>query len=224
MVCMPLRVTASLALALALATVACGEDTGPTAGRFEDESIEGEGAPPSRAGDPDAPNAATPSTPDGTTPTPGAPGDPTPPAPPTDPGAARACGSARDLGTLSGDTGSAQIVATGNCSDWVKVRVTEDYTYPLPQAMRVTATLLSPNPDDFDLYALVDTETDAPECTTVTAKSELPASRSDVVKLSWGEAYITNTTDDSRTVAFEIRKKTPGCSLAQWSLVVQGNY
>lgn len=223
MVCMTSRGVASLAVALALAAVACGEDTGPTAGRFEDESIEGAGAPPTAA-DPDGPGATTPPPTDETSPTPGAPGDPTPPAPPTDPGVARACGSARDLGTLSGDTGSAQIVASGTCSDWVKVRVTEDYTYPLPQAMRVTATLLSPNPDDFDLYALVNTAADAVECSTVAGKSELPASRSDVVKVTWGEAYITNTSDDARTVTFEVRKKTPGCSVGQWSLVVQGNY
>jgi hypothetical protein len=217
------RVTACLVVALAVAAVACGDDTGPTAGRFEDESVEGEGPPPAAA-DPKAASTQDPAAPKDGQPSPAAPGDTNPPAPPTDPAVARACSTARDLGTLSGDTGSAQIVANGNCNDWVKIRVTEDYNYPLPQAMRVTATLLSPNPDDFDLFAFVNEASDVRECSTVTGKSELPASRSDVVKLSWGEAYITNTSDDARTVSFEVRKKTPGCSMGQWSLVLQGNY
>lgn len=223
------RVMPFLAFALAAFAVACGDDSEPTAGRFDESNEDPSTAPPaakpkSDAGAPKTSSpSGSPSDPD-SQPAPGAPGDPTPPTRPSDPTPARACTTARDLGTISGDTEAGQVVAQGNCSDWVKVRVTEDDHYPVADPLKVTATLVSPNPDDFDLYAYVNEAADAVECSTVTAKSELPVSRSDVVKLSWGETYTANASDDSRTVTFEIRKKTQGCSVGQWSLVVDGNY
>ncbi len=217
------RVISCVAVALAVFAVACGDDIEPTAGRFDEANGDESSPTPTRETKPSSPGATTPA-PGSGEPSPALPGDPAPPEQPTDPVTARTCSTAKDLGTISGDYGTGQVVAQGNCNDWVKVRVTEDVKYPVPDALEITATLISPNPDDFDLIAYVNAEADALECTTPTMKSELPSGRSDVLKLQWGEVYSANASDDSRTVSFEIRKKTPGCSVGQWSLLVQGNY
>jgi hypothetical protein len=219
-----------LAALLALFAVACGADTEQTTGRFDDESNssgnEDPTAAPRKASSSSGGAAApAPGTPEGAPePTPALPGDPAPPSKPVDPTpTARTCSGARDLGTISGDVGADQVVAQGNCSDWVKVRVTEKNTYPVGDSLEVTATLVSPSPDDFDVYAYVNEAADAIECSTVNIKSDLPASRSDVIKVEFGETYWPNASDDSRTVTFEVRKKTAGCSVGSWSLLVQGN-
>lgn len=223
------RILSLVAVSMSLFAVACGADTAePTGGRFDDE---GDGQEQTDAPEQTSTPATSKQTPaetptgseQGSQPTPAAPGDPTPPATPTNPTPTRSCGTAKDLGTISGDVGADQVVATGNCSDWVKVRVTENNSYPVIDSLEVTATLVSPTPEDYDLYAYVNEAADAVECSAVTAKSELAANRSDTFKFEWGEKYYPNASDDSRTVTFEVRKKGGGCGVGQWSLVVQGN-
>lgn len=233
MVGMRLRVLLPFAALLSVSAAACAAETEEKTGRFDDESnTSGEGnqddespAPRASSSTPAPGTTTSPTTPPGNepAPTPGLPGDPTPPSTPTDPTPVRTCGAARDLGTISGDVGADQVVAQGNCSDWVKVRVTENNKYPVGDALEVSATLVSPSGEDFDLFAYVNDAADAIECTTVKAKSELPASRSDVLKVEFGETYYPNASDDSRTVTFEVRKKSGKCSVGSWSLVVQGN-
>jgi hypothetical protein len=90
--------------------------------------------------------------------------------------------------------------------------------------MKLTATLMSPDKEDFDLFVYVNASTDTLQCETPSGTSELPAGRSDVVRAEWGERYTANSSDDSRTVSVEVRKKGGGCGAHPWALLLQGNY
>ena len=81
-----------------------------------------------------------------------------PPAPPPPPmnvcPSADICEAATMLGTVSGDTGSTTLTATGYRSAWFRVRVTEDYNDPFSGSkLRVSAKLTSPAAVDFDVFA-----------------------------------------------------------------------
>jgi hypothetical protein len=195
---------------------ACGDaETSSEGGRFDEVT-----SPPATArdaaadGEPSAPEA--PGSSSGTA-------TPSPP-PTTTPGEPATCTTARDLGAISGDTGTASVTAQGTCSDWVRLRVTENDGGPFAATMKLTATLISPDKEDFDLFVHVNADSDVVECATVTGKSELPAGRSDIVKAEWGEQYVGNYSDDSRTVSVEVRKKTGRCATQPWALLLQGNY
>jgi hypothetical protein len=136
---------------------------------------------------------------------------------------ASACRTARDLGAISGDTGTPSVSAQGTCSEWLRVRVTENWSGPTAGPMKLTATLISPDKEDFDVAVYVNAATDVLECSTLTEKSELPTG-SDIVKSQWGEQYTFNNGDDARTVSIEVKKKTGGCAKQPWALLLQGNY
>ena len=213
------RLPASLALLLSITLAACAseEETSQPGGRFDDVK----GAPASGDSNKDEKPEAAPATPD----SPAAPGAATPPAdapPATDP--PRTCRAARDLGALSGDTGTTSVSAHGQCSDWLRVRVTEDWNGPTAGPMKMTATLISPDKEDFDVFVYLNTEADVLECAAVQGKSELPSGRSDIVKSQWGEQYTFNNASDARTVSVEVRKKSGTCANAAWALLLQGNY
>ncbi len=201
--------------------VACASETEDGSGGRFDDDIEA----PTRSDDvvatkdgdeqqPAAPAADAPSTP--------APGEEEKPA--TTPPQTNTCSTARDLGSIAGDADGSNVTAQGTCSEWLKIKVNETSSGALARAMKLTATLVSPANADFDLRVYVNKESDITECTTVTAKSELPASRSDVVKVEWGEGWTVNFGDDSRTVSIEVRAKDPSsCGKGNWALVLEGN-
>jgi len=146
------------------------------------------------------------------------------PATPTTTSSTRTCQTARDLGALSGDTGTPSVSAQGTCSDWLRVRVTEDWHGITPGTMKLTATLISPAREDFDVIVYLNPSADTLECSAAREKSELPTGRSDVAKASWGETLTFNRGDDSRTVSIEVKKKNGQCSSQPWSLLLQGHY
>lgn len=134
------------------------------------------------------------------------------------------CREPKDLGMLAGDDGNASTSTQGKCSEWVRVRLVETYQGVFRGPMRLTATLVSPQAEDFDLVVYLNKDSDVLECNAATEKSELPGNRSDVVKLQWGEEYTANSSDDSRTASIEVRNKKPGCAASPWTLLLQGNY
>jgi hypothetical protein len=212
------RTCHALLAALVLASAACTAepDDGDAAGRFDDQT-----ASPPRTSDAPADVDPTPVA----EPAPAAAEDPKP-AEPTEPEPATqtTCRAPRDLGALSGDTGAPSTTAQGTCDTWLRLRLTEDSTGPLAGAMKLTATLVSPAGEDFDLLVYANEATDVLECTTVNAKSELPAGRSDVVKADWGEWFTANNASDSRTVSIHVKRKAgAGCSAQPWTLLLQGN-
>jgi hypothetical protein len=206
---------------LAVTAVACGSDpeSEPGGGRFgngdsptrTDDVTEGTAKPNDPALTGDGGIVETTDTPPDDTPT-------TPSAPTT------TCNKPHDLGSIAGDDDGSTVTAQGDCTEWVRIRALETKTGPLANPMKLTATLISPPGVDFNLYAYVDTDTDTLECTTVTEKSEAPASRSDVVHLQWGESWVANDSDDSRTVSLQIVAKDPAsCGKGTWALLLEGN-
>lgn len=132
------------------------------------------------------------------------------------------CGTAVDLGSISGDTGADTKTATGYQAAWYKLRVTENDSSVFGAKLKVTVTLSSPATANYDLFVYLDTGTDAIECTTPNgmATGLDPQTRS----ISWGEGTISNNTDDSRTASIEIRPSGTSCSpSAPWSLTVAGD-
>lgn len=133
------------------------------------------------------------------------------------------CTTARDLGKLSGDTGSPRASATGTCSEWLRVRVIENDASPLGTAMKLRLTL-TPQAHDFDLFAYLDRTTDTLSCATPIARSESNGLAVEVLELTWGEGTVANTADDSRTVSILVRSASGSCPTGTgWTLAADGN-
>jgi hypothetical protein len=133
------------------------------------------------------------------------------------------CQTATDEGSISGDTGSGTVAGSGFQSAWLKVRVTENDSSVIGDALSVTATLTSPASSPFDVFLYVNSGSDVIECTTPTGTA-MRNGNTETLRISWGEGSIANGSDDSRTVSIEVRPTATTCSpSAQWQLVVQGD-
>lgn len=155
--------------------------------------------------------------------------DGSPPPPPIDAPSGVSCTSsatcqtATDVGSISGDTGSATVAASGFQSAWLRVRVTEDDSSFIGNDLSVTATLTLPATEQFDVLMYVNSGSDVVECTTPSGTATKNGN-TETLRISWGEGSIANGSDDSRYVSIEIRPTSTTCSSsAQWQLVVQGN-
>jgi hypothetical protein len=137
-----------------------------------------------------------------------------------------ACGSAQDLGSVSGDTGAGTVTQKGTGSKWFKVRVTEDDSSVIGTSLTLQVSLTMPANADYDLYAYVNTGSDVSPCGMSPAKKSDGGGTgaNEQLKLDWGEGTIANGNDDGRTVVIEIRYKSGACdSTAQWQLIAAGN-
>jgi hypothetical protein len=133
------------------------------------------------------------------------------------------CTGATDLGSISGDTGADTKTAQGSGSQWFKVRVTEDDSSVIGQALSVTADLTSPAGTNFNVFIYVAGGTSGQECSAVNASST-STSTTDSARSSWGEGTFSNGSDDSRTVTVEVRWVSGTCSpTAKWSLTLHGD-
>jgi hypothetical protein len=133
------------------------------------------------------------------------------------------CQTAMDLGSISGDTGSAMVTASGYQAAWFHVRVTEDDSSPLGVKLSATARLTSPATANYDVFVYVNTGSDVVECATPSGTLTTNGT-TDEVRAAWGEGAIANGADDSRTVSIEVRPVTGACSPAQpWQLAVLGD-
>jgi hypothetical protein len=137
--------------------------------------------------------------------------------------ATNACASATDMGVVSGDTGSDTKQQTGTGSAWLKVRVTEDNSSILGQALTLQVTLNVPSLSDYDLYAYLNTTSDSSPCGMAAAKKSDGGGigTNEQLKLSWGDGIVGSGSDDSRFVVIEIRHKGGTC--AQWSVTAAGD-
>jgi hypothetical protein len=133
------------------------------------------------------------------------------------------CEAPRDIGTVSGDTGSQTLTATGGCSEWLTLRATEDNSSALGAAMKVTLTLVSQG-HDFDLYAYFNPAKDVISCTAPFARSETRGLADELINLTWGEGTVANGSDDSRTINVAVQSAAGPCPpTASWTLLVAGN-
>jgi hypothetical protein len=132
--------------------------------------------------------------------------------------------SARDIGTVSGDTGSDVLTTKGTKSQWVKVRVTEDNSSFFGQQLKVKAELASPTGTNYDLHVYVDHAADTVSCTTVSSESKLGPGQIDQVIENWGEGTLGNGSLDDRTVSIYVENVSGLCGAPhEWTLTVSGN-
>jgi hypothetical protein len=128
------------------------------------------------------------------------------------------CTTAKTLGTVSGDTGSQTLTATGSQAAWFRVRATEDAT-PSDGSMQVLAKLTPPAGEDFDVFVYVNPDMDTVACPggTGTVTTGGPGKQ---VPASWRDFF----NDASRNVSIEVRPRSAACSpTAKWQLVIEGN-
>jgi hypothetical protein len=212
-----MRLLAPTLFALSLLTAACASEPDQKEGRFG-----GVDAPARKADD----VVSTPTQPKkGDELTPNGPKATAPEGPSQEKSAtATTCQTPRDLGAIAGDADAPQRTERGTCSEWLRIRVTESNAGVWVAPMKLNLTLSSPPGADFDLHVYVNKDTDVLECTKEEVKSELPANRSDVAQVTWGESWSGNNTDDQRPVSIEVRAKDPAsCGKGEWVLILEGN-
>jgi hypothetical protein len=128
-----------------------------------------------------------------------------------------ACANATDLGSVSGDTGADVRSHQGTGGEFFTIRVTEDDHSAFGKALTAMITLVSPSRENYDLY-VYDTD-----CSKPSEQSTQGTGTTDTVALSWGEGYVANDTDDSKTIRIEVRPTSMTCSADKWSLVIAGD-
>jgi hypothetical protein len=140
-----------------------------------------------------------------------------------------ACPQTRGLtgtGAISGDTSPANntVSTTGTTSEWITVRVSEDYNNAvLGRALSITAKLTSAAGTDYDLFVYTNDGSAKAECTKVAAQSSDPGAV-DTVSTSWGEGAVPNGKDDSLTVTIRVQHISGPCdALDPWKLEVTGH-
>jgi hypothetical protein len=126
------------------------------------------------------------------------------------------CAQPTMLGMVRGDTNDDRIDLNGVGNAFVAVYVKEDNGSIIRVPIKVSATLESPPGANFDLIMYAEQDS----CGAVTDSST--TNFSDMVATSWDEGLTSS--DDSRTVLFEIRHVSGDCSAAfPWKLEVRGN-
>ncbi|HEY8080154.1 MAG TPA: hypothetical protein VIF62_38750, partial [Labilithrix sp.] len=125
-----------------------------------------------------------------------------------------ACANATDLGSVSGDTGADVRSHQGTGGEFFTIRVTEDDHSAFGKALTAAITLVSPSRENYDLY-VYDTD-----CSKPSEQSTQGTGTTDAVNLSWGEGYVANDGDDSKTIRIEVRPTSTTCGTDKWSLVI----
>lgn len=135
------------------------------------------------------------------------------------------CETARDIGTMSGDTTGPSLSTKGSCSEWLRLRATENDNGVFGKPMKLTVTVTPPADQDVTLYAFLDPDKDVVVCLPATAVAQSAgAGGVESLELSWGEGSVANGNDDGRTVGLLVFQQGAGCSGDEtWSLVVDGN-
>jgi hypothetical protein len=145
---------------------------------------------------------------------------PAPAPPPAVNPPANTCETARDIGTVNGDEGGESVEAEGKCAEWVRVRVHEADDGWRGNEMKIKVTLTSPAGHDFDLAAFINTTADVPECRRPHQQTQ-SRTGTDEIKLEWGEDFLANNADDSRTLAIQVTSGNGvACAATPWKLVI----
>jgi len=135
--------------------------------------------------------------------------------------AAESCGSARDLGALSGDRGASDnwVEVTGEGSAWAKVRIREDRS--VAHSLRVEARLQVSADSNYDLYLYRSDSADVQSCTNLVESSVQAMGAAEQAVETWDyETVLGNSRDDSRIITIEVRHAGGACG--PWTLRVQG--
>jgi hypothetical protein len=137
---------------------------------------------------------------------------------------AMTCAGAMMLGTVSGDTASAVLTASGTTAAWFRVRVTEDESDLGGEELKLSSKLTFPVAVGFETYVYVNENSDvSAECATTTG-TRSTVGNVQTVNAEWGEGTISNGSSDDRNVTVEVRAVGTNCSAAQmWSLELKGD-
>jgi len=141
--------------------------------------------------------------------------------------AADCLSSATSLGSISGDTGSPSKTLSGSDSQWARITITEDDSSLLSSKdLKVTVTLDSPSPENFDLFVYegkAKGDGGGIECSSVSGSST-SVTTFDSVSLSWKDNRPIGGFDDTKTLSIEVRAISLTCDPSlSWSLKVEGN-
>lgn len=153
---------------------------------------------------------------------------PPPPPPGPDPCAKNTCSGVKDIGALSGDTGSPSRTITGATGRWLTLTLEENETglFASGRKLRLKATLTSPAGHNFDLFIYQPGA--AKQCTAIEKASE-SVTDPDIASISFGEddGGGGNGFSDTSIVTVEVREigGTAGtCDpTALWTLKLEGN-
>ena len=133
------------------------------------------------------------------------------------------CAGAPAIGSVSGDSGSADLQHTGSDPAWVQFQVTEDNDDIAGEELQFSVTLTSPPCCDFDLYVYRGVEGGNTGCNGI-LESSVSGGAVDSVSMSWGEGLAANGVDDDAWVAVEIVPKNDQCQAgSDWTLVASGD-
>jgi hypothetical protein len=144
----------------------------------------------------------------------------TPPRSVLPPTPANTCETARGFGQVIGDAAGNPAMTEGRCAEWVRVRVVEQDDGWFGTAVKLKATLTPPAGGSFDLAAFVNVDADLAECRTPTGSSRAANGGAVEIDLGWGEGFLANSVDDSRTLTLQIRSTTGQCSEQPWRLAI----
>lgn len=139
-----------------------------------------------------------------------------------------ACASGASMGSVSGDTGSDFLQATGTSSKWLLVRVTEnDSSIFSRPPVRARFTLVH-NPNtrfDLYLYKAGNNGSGTRNCSSVSATGARGSTTNlAMASLSWDDTTGLGGNDDSANVMVEIRHVSGPCGVGrEWQLSVDGN-
>ncbi|MBI4511750.1 MAG: hypothetical protein HY698_19105 [Deltaproteobacteria bacterium] len=135
------------------------------------------------------------------------------------------CPTVRELGMISGDTGTGSLKASGTRSEWLLMRLTEDDGSFLEGVdVKGKFTLTSPTGANYDLFLYVASsdETTDVECENSQYSSSSAGSK-DEISVAWSDNRPIGGADDSRNITVEVRHVSGTCTGGAWSLQIEGN-
>jgi hypothetical protein len=139
-----------------------------------------------------------------------------------------ACASGTSMGSVSGDTGSDFLQATGTSSKWLLVRVTENDSSVFSRPpIRARFTLVHNPNTRFDLYLYKASNNGGGtrNCSSISASGTRGSTTNlTSASLSWSDTTGIGGNDDSANVMVEIRHVSGPCGVGrEWQLSVDGN-
>jgi hypothetical protein len=135
-----------------------------------------------------------------------------------------ACPAARNIGSVSGDTGADVLTAKGTTSEWISFGVREDSSSIFGKQLKVKASLAPPTGTNYDVHLYVDHAAPNVECNTVTIEAKNPAGQIDEVVDNWGDGTLGSGGDDGRTVSIYVDNVSGPCGAGhEWTLTITGN-
>lgn len=132
------------------------------------------------------------------------------------------CMTARDVGSVSGDTKPVvnSIFENGSAEEWVFFKVKEDSSTPF-SGLSYKVQLTSPPGANYDIFLYhSDNNKNGPVCDNVVKQSTNPAGQLDEIDDGWGDQLASS---DTRAVYAHIKHISGPCGPGnEWTLVVQG--